>query len=95
MIITEAVAEFAGTRDIRLILEDQFPQVTDCKLVDNRGELGYDVHIRCQRLGEDNGKDQLVNVKNYLSKVRDQARGRLRKLTEEETARLAEILARP
>jgi len=95
MIITEAVAEFAEDQDIRMVLGDQFPQVTDCKLVDNRRELGYDIHIRCQRLGEDNGKDQLVNVKNYLTKVRDQARGRLRKLTEEETARVAEILSRP
>ena len=36
MIITQAVAEFAGAQDIRLILEDQFPQVADCKLVDKR-----------------------------------------------------------
>lgn len=95
VIITEAVAEFAERQDIRLILKDQFPQVTDCILSDNKSERGYNIHVRCQRLGEDNGKDQLINVKNYLTQVRDQARGRLRKLTEEETRRVAEILTKP
>jgi hypothetical protein len=94
MIITEAVAEFAEAHDIRLVLEDQFPRVTGYQLVDSRSELAYEIEIRCQRLGEDNGKDQLVNVKNYLVKVRDQARGRLRRLNAEETARLAEILSK-
>ncbi len=93
VIITELVGEFAESHDIRLLIEDQFPQVTDYKIRDSRSEREYDLHIRCQRLGEDNGKDQLVNVTNYIIKIRDQARSRLRKLTAEETARVAEILS--
>jgi hypothetical protein len=94
MIITEAVAEFAESADIRSVLRDQFPLVTAYTLVDSKSDVRYEIEVRCQRLGEDNGKDQLVNVKNYLIKVRDQARGRLRKLSQEESARLAALLSK-
>jgi hypothetical protein len=53
----------------------------------------YRVIIRCQRLGEDIDKDHLVNVTAYLGQIRDYVRKIARKLTEEETTRLQEMLA--
>jgi TIR domain len=93
-VITETVAEFAGAQDLRVILEDSFPQITGLKLVDKSTENEYDVEIRCQRLGEDNGKDQLVYVANYLGEIRDHVRRNLRRLTSDEAGRLAKILSR-
>jgi hypothetical protein len=44
-------------------------------------------------MGEDNGKDQLLHVTNYLHQIRDYVRQRIRKTTPEETARLMKIVS--
>jgi len=93
-IITESVAEFAGAQHLQVILKDSFPQITKCKLVDKGGEKEYDVEMSCQRLGEDNGRDQLINIANYLGEIRDHVRRNIRKLAADETVRLARILSR-
>jgi len=94
MIITEAVTEFAAKENIKVVIKDQFPQEKGFGLLDEKTKCAYEVRVQCKRLGEDNGKDQLVRLSNYFKMIRDQARGRLRKLTPEETASLAAILAK-
>ena len=84
--------QFANAKDIRLILEDQFPKIQEASLVDPRLNAVYNVTIRCRRLGEDNGKDQLVNISNYLRGICDFMRNAARKPTQEELARLTKLV---
>jgi hypothetical protein len=87
------MAEFGATHKIELLLQDQRPVDAKFRLQDGSSDKYYDMIIRCRRMGEDNGKDQLVHVANYLQKVRDYLRQRVRKLSAEETARLVQVVA--
>lgn len=91
LIITEALAELAAKEKIQLILKDQFPQEAKYRLVDLALKQVYDIVIRCRRLGEDNGKDQLVNIANYIQQIREYVRKTARKMTVEETDRIKSI----
>jgi TIR domain len=90
-IITEALAELAGKETIDILLTDHHPVVAKYRLVDNRSATGYDIVVRCRRMGEDNGKDQLVHVTNYLHRIKEYIRQRVRKLSPEEAERAIKI----
>ena len=94
MVITKELVDLADAEDIRMILEDQIPKIKKYRLADRRLNAVYDVTIRCRRMGEDNGKDQLVNITNYLRQIRDYARKTTRKPTPEELARMMELVSR-
>ncbi len=89
--ITEGLADIAASADIRILLQDQHPQRDTRRWKDARTNLEYRVVITCRRLGEDNGKDQLVNVGNYLRQIRDYVSERTRKPTPEEDERVMKI----
>jgi hypothetical protein len=63
-------------------------------MVDEKTGWRFDALIVCRRLGEDNGKDQLVNISNYLKRIRDFVLSVSRKLTPEEKLRLRTIFQR-
>ena len=86
--------ELANANDIRLLLKDQFPAVAKYRLGDRPRNAEYDIVISSRRMGEDNGKDQLVNVTNYLRQRRDFTRKIARKATPEEVARMAQLVQR-
>ena len=44
-------------------------------------------------MGQDNGKDQLVKIANYFEEIRDHIRKTARKPTEQELARIGQLLA--
>ena len=89
--IADGLAELANLTEINILLKDQFPVVESYGLVDPTSKREYDILVTCRRLGEDNGKDQLVRVGNYLGQIRDQVRRMARKLTREEAAILDRI----
>jgi hypothetical protein len=91
MVIAEILSDFANSHELRLLLEDQFPKVAKYLIRDSGSEAEYDVIVRCRRIGEDNGKDQLINAGNYLLRIREQVRKIARKLTPEEKERIKEI----
>jgi hypothetical protein len=92
--ITEAVCE-AATRDrIEMLLKDQHPQIMEVHVADPKANLAYRVQIRCRRMGEDNGKDQLVRVANYIEMIRDHIRATVRKATPQEMERVMLILSK-
>jgi len=93
MVITEALADLADAHEIRLILENQLPKLFEARLQDKKTAAAYDITVKCRRMGEDNGKDQLVNVSAYLRQIRDYGRTVARKPSVEELARLANMLA--
>lgn len=93
IIIAEMLTELASARDMKVLLEDQRPQIVAGGVRDPRLGAEYEINIRCQRLGEDNGRDQLIHVDNYLRQIRDYVKSLARKPTPEEAEALAKILS--
>lgn len=89
--ITEGLANIAASADIRILLRDQHPQMEKRRWKDAKTNLEYRILITCRRLGEDNGKDQLINVGNYLRQIRDYVSQRARKPTPAEEERLTKM----
>jgi len=93
-IVAEALYDFGSHENWHLILEEQFPRILRGTVADKKTGGAFDVVVVCRRLGEDNGKDQIVHISNYLKSIRDYIRSvlRKRKLTQEETLRLMTIM---
>lgn len=88
----EHIFEFAQKNGIELILTDQHPQVMKVQMGDSKRKMAYRVHIRCRRMGEDNGKDQLVRVGNYVEMMREHIRKTARPPTDDEVRRMMLLL---
>lgn len=91
-VITETLHEFAEQNGIEMTLTDQHPQIRRVVIHDPKRGRGYRVQIRCRRMGEDNGKDQLVRVTNYIEQIRNQIRARARKPAGQEREQILAIL---
>jgi len=92
--ITELLCDFAAREKIEMVLTDQHPQIRKVQLADPKRNVAYRVLIRCRRMGEDNGKDQLVRISNYIEMIRDHVRRTARRVTEQELERLVSLLAK-
>jgi hypothetical protein len=92
--ITEALCEFATKEKIEMLLTDQHPQIMKALIGDPKKQISYRVQIRCRRMGQDNGKDQLVKIANYFEQIRDHARTTSRKLTQQEVERVMLLLSK-
>jgi hypothetical protein len=95
LILTEALVDIAEADTLGVILDSPKAQVLNRGLRDPKRNAEYRVSIRCRRLGEDNGKDQFINVSNYLIGIRDWMRHVSRKPTKEESIAFREIIATP
>jgi len=95
IIIAETITELADKHDIKVRLEDQRPVVENFGIRDPKVGAEYYIQIRCQRLGEDNGRDQLVNISNYLREIREHVRKLVRPMTDEEKAVVQRIKSSP
>lgn len=95
MIISEALFDFGEKDDFRVILESSFPKNVKAAIQDRKSGAEYAVIATCRRLGEDNGKDQLVNISDYLKNIRAYLRATSRKPNQEEHQRLLQIVATP
>lgn len=95
MIISEALFDYGEKDDFRVILDSSFPKKTEATIVDPKTGGEYAVIATCRRLGEDNGKDQLVNISDYLKNIREYLRATSRRPTPEEHQRLIKIIATP
>ena len=93
-VIARSLALLSNDKPIQMYLEDAHPKIFKVQLRDSGSDRAYFITIRCRRLGEDNGKDQLVTVSNYFRQIADYVRSISRQPTRDELARLAEILGR-
>lgn len=91
LVVAQQLAVLSEER-MRMLLSDARPKYLELRLQDGGTGLAYDVSVRCRRLGEDNGRDQLVTVSNYFRQIADYVRSITRRLTDEEQALAAEIL---
>lgn len=92
--IMKSLCEFATEQKIEMILTDQHPQILKVELRDSERKLSHRVQIRCRRMGQDNGKDQLVKIANYFEYIRDHIRATARKLTPQEIDRMMLLLSK-
>ena len=91
-LMVEAVAELVAKADLRLRLEDATPVKFGGEILDSRTGRGYQVSGASRRLGEDTGKDILVDPNALFRNLLDAERATLRKLTKAEHERLAGLL---
>lgn len=92
-IILESVATVGSKAKMRVLLEDSFPKHQELTILDPKTGLGYVVRITTQRLGQDHGKDIMVDCAQTIKMVYEQTKARMRKLTATETERLRETLS--
>lgn len=92
--ILEFLWEYATTKKFDVLLTDQHPQIIKVQLGDPKRNMTYNVQIRCRRMGEDNGKDQLVHISNYIEKMHDHIRATARMPTPEELKRMAILISK-
>jgi len=96
MVISEALFDFGeGNDELKVILDDSFPQIVRAVIGDTESGKGYSVIATFRRLGEDNGKDQLVNIGDYLKSIREYLRSVSRTPSRGEQQKLYEILSAP
>ncbi len=93
MIISEALFDFGEKDDFRVVLDSSLLQTVKAKITDPKTGGEYTVVATCRRLGEDNGKYQLVNMSDHLKNIREYLRVTSRKPNKEEQQRLYQILA--
>lgn len=95
MLVSEALYDFGEQEDLKVFLEDSFPQIVRATIQDSNCGGEYVVIATCRRLGEDNGQFQQVNISEYLKNIRDYLIATSRKPTKDEHQRLMQILAKP
>jgi hypothetical protein len=93
ILITQTLVEMTKKENIRVCIEDARPQFVEVVLKDSGSDIEYNVLIRCRRMGEDNGKVQLVTVSNYLRYIGEYVRKVSRPPTSEEKSKLNQIRA--
>ncbi len=86
-IILEGLRSSKGFYDQQLVLTDNFPQTISFRTHDPRTGIGFEVKIVCRRLGEDTGKDVLLNIGKQVSGIIKNIRETLKPLTPEDKER--------
>jgi hypothetical protein len=94
-VIAEALFDIGNETTLNLLLENQFPKVQNITIKDRRGPAVYEVLVTSRKLGEDNGKNQLVPISDYLKEIREYIRSISRPATLEEQLRIQEIMNVP
>lgn len=94
-VIAEALFDFGEKDDFRVILDNQFPQKVEATISDPKTDSAYDVICESRKMGQDNGKDQLLNISDYLKQIREYMQSVSRKPTPEETVKMHKIMASP
>jgi hypothetical protein len=84
--------EFASCQ---ILITDDSTQTLELELHDPRTGVGLHVELACRRLGEDTGRDILVNVGTQVSGIIEQIHRTLKPLSADESKKILEILARP
>lgn len=94
-VIAEALFDFGERDSYKLILDSQLPQKLEATIADPKTGAQYDVLVVARKLGEDNGKDQLIDISDHLKSIRDYIRSVSRHPNEEELQVIREIRSRP
>ncbi len=91
----EALIEFSEQKDLKIIIDSHYPIKQTIEIKDQERDCGYMVEIAVRRLGEDNGKDQLININDYFKMIHKQTKETSRRPTQEEQMRLLKVISIP
>jgi len=91
-VVITAFAAIVAKRKVFLALGDSFPQTSGSTLHDPRTGITYDMLISARRLGEDTGKDIVVDCAGLLEAILKGISTNQRPLTEKERAELADLI---
>ncbi|HSC80798.1 MAG TPA: toll/interleukin-1 receptor domain-containing protein [Chitinolyticbacter sp.] len=94
-VISEMLFEAGTESNLHLLLEDQFVQTKNITIADKRGPSVYSIVVSSRRLGEDNGKIQLISISEYLKDIRAYISSMSRPTTPQEQKRIQEIMNTP
>lgn len=91
-VILAAIAEMVADQKVSLRLEDSIPKTQEMTWYDPRTGIAFDTRITARWLGEDTGKDVLIDCAGQLELILDAIRANRRPLTAEERAGLADLI---
>jgi hypothetical protein len=91
--IIEMLESAATEKDVRLRLEDKKKQTMSLVLTDTKSLAAFHAQISSRRLGQDTGRDVLLDIGGQLRALCAGQKDINRKLTPEERTRLREIQA--
>jgi hypothetical protein len=89
--ILEALASLSE-KDFFLMLEDETPKSERLEFRDLHSDLGYDFYITSRLIGEDTGRNVLVNIGNQIKGVVEDVRQILRESSKEELEEIIRIV---
>ena len=91
--IIEMLADGTHDKDLRVLLEDEKEKTVEVTMADRALGTVFQVLISARRLGEDTGRDILLDLGGQLRRAREAQRQSLRPLTPEELATMKRIKA--
>lgn len=78
-----------------IVLESPLPQKKNFLFSDSKTGAGVEVLVRTRKMGNDNGKDQLINLTEYFRKILDYVKQSERKPALEEAKKAAAVRSKP
>ena len=63
------LALLSKKNEFRLLLEDEFPKFKEIEMRDPKNESVFDILISARRLGQDTGRDILLNLTGQLESI--------------------------
>lgn len=91
--LIDLLCEGAEQHDTRIMLEDEKAKTRQMQIRDKGSDAKYEVLIRSRRLGEDTGRNVILNIAGQLRALQAGEQGRCRPLTDDERNRLRTIQA--
>ncbi|PTQ87073.1 toll/interleukin-1 receptor domain-containing protein [Agitococcus lubricus] len=91
-LITTFITDAFKDKDIRFILENPKKHTQNVTIRDEKSNMEYTVTIVSRRLGEDTGKDILINISRYMADIAGYVKAITRPLTKAESALVGFIL---
>lgn len=77
--------------DLRLLLEDEFPKTKEIEMRDQKFNSNFNIKITARRLGEDTGRDILLDLTGQLRSITEAQRQNLRAPTKDEIEKMKRI----
>jgi len=94
-ILLETLRGSQGFADLQILITDNFPQTKELVAYDSKTRLRLDVMISCRRLGENTGRDIVLNLGRQVSGIIEHMLLTVRPLTQEEKMKVIEIATGP
>lgn len=93
LVLLESIPSLAKTKDIRVLLKSEKPESINLRLEDKKlGSISF-LEIKCRRLGEDPGNDQLVDIGATLLKIHEIIKASSRQPTKDELLKMSKIMS--